>query len=141
MTSIDGETTLEEDITQHADAQTTLSGSLLGAVVRAVARIWLTGLILMATAFAGIAIFALVQTHAELHELRKSPGPDAYAVVAYRRELERQLLALDDGWGDEVVPRPPARPRLLEEIDLARPPPEQERVSVSRELAPISAPQ
>ena len=113
---------------------------LFGVIVRAIARLWVTSLLLLAAAFSGIAVYQLFQTQAQLRELRKSPGPEAYAVVAYRRELERQIRAYEQGWRPDAVPSPPPRPALLEEIDLARRR-DQGRVSRSRELAPISAPQ
>ena len=57
----------------------------------------------------------------ELAELRKAPGPQSYAVVAYRRELARQILSYRRNWEDaDTVPTPPSRPRLMFEIDVAR---------------------
>jgi hypothetical protein len=114
--------------------------SLFGLIVRLVARLWVTSLLLLAAAFGGISVYQLLQTRAELAELREAPGPEAYAVVAYRRELERQIQAYSRNWRAEAVPAPPPRPRLLEEIDIARPR-ERERVGRPAELEPISAPQ
>ncbi len=114
--------------------------SMLGVVARALARLWVISLLLFAAAFGGIAVNLVLQDQARLALLRRAPGPDAYAVVAYRRELERQVRALSRDWRADAVPSPPSRPRLMEEIDLARPP-ERERVRAATELAPISAPQ
>lgn len=116
------------------------SPSMLGVVARALARLWVISLLLFAAAFGGIAVNLLLQSQAQLAVLRRAPGPDAYAVVAYRRELERQVRAYSRDWRTDAVPSPPARPRLMEEIDLARPP-DRERVRGATELAPISAPQ
>lgn len=137
-------TRTDEDVPTEQVTETREASSLplvvLGIVVRAVARLWVISLLLTTAAFSGISVYQLLQTQAELTELRKTPGPDAYAVVAYRRELERQIRANDQRWREESVPQPPPRPRLLEEIDLARRR-EPVRASTSRELAPISAPE
>jgi hypothetical protein len=138
-------TTIETEPTRHHDDDEPREHApralgLFSVLVRAIARVWVTSLLLLAAAFSGIAIYQLFQTQAELAELRKSPGPEAYAVVAYRRELERQIRTFEQGWREDAVPAPPPRPRLLEEIDLARQR-DQERVRVSGDLAPISAPQ
>ena len=125
-----------EDVVEPARAAT----PLFGLIVRFFARLWVISLLLAAAAFGGIAVYQLFQMQAQLSELRKEPGADAYAVVAYRRELERQIRANAQNWREDAVPSPPPRPRLLEEIDLARPP-VRERVRSSTELAPISAPQ
>ena len=138
MVKDDADTAREHEGDLHAGARPAIG--VFSILVRALARVWVTSLLLLAAAFSGIAVYQLFQTQAELRELRKSPGPDAYAVVAYRRELERQLLAYERGWREDAVPEPPPRPPLLEEIDLARQR-GQERVRVSREVAPISAPQ
>jgi hypothetical protein len=137
VNTIETETARENEPDIRVDANPRLA--LLGVLVRTVARVWVMGLLLLAAAFSGVAVYQLFERQAELRELRKGPGPEAYAVVAYRRELERQVQALERGWREDVVPTPPPRPRLLEEIDLARHR-EQDRVVVSRELAPISAP-
>src|SRR5690348_3920945 len=72
--------------------------SILGFVLRLAARIWVTSLLLAAAAFGGISVYQLMQTRAELSELRKQPGPESYAVVAYQRELERQVRAYEQNW-------------------------------------------
>ncbi len=94
--------------------------AVLALIVRTLARLWVIGLLLLGAAFAGIAINQMMQRQAQLEELRRRPGPDAYAIVAYRRELERQLRAYSQNWRSDSVPTPPQRPRLLEDIDLAR---------------------
>lgn len=114
--------------------------SLFGVIVRAAAQFWVVALLLFAAAFAGVSFSQMMQKQARLAELRAATGPDAYAVVAYRRELERQVRAYSMNWRDETVPTPPARPQLMQELDLARPR-EPERGRAARELAPISAPE
>jgi hypothetical protein len=137
MNKVETDSVLESE----AHEETRPSFGLFGVLVRALARVWVTGLLLAAAAFTGVAVNNLLQTQAQLREIRKSPGPEAYAVVAYRRELERQIRAYENGWREDAVPSPPPRPQLLEEIDLARQR-GRERVAVgSTELAPISAPQ
>lgn len=89
-------------------------------VFRAVARLWVIGLLLAAAVVTGMALNQLLQAESRLQALRKEPGPEAYAVVAYRRELERQIETYRQRRTADTVPVPPARPRLLEEIDLAR---------------------
>ena len=88
--------------------------------MRAVARAWVVGMLVIAAVASGFALNQMFQAQSRLDELRRSPGPDAYAVVAYRQELERQLKAQASDRTAESVPAPPPRPRLLEEIDLAR---------------------
>lgn len=112
---------------------------LLGWLVRAVARLWVVSLLLCAAAFGGIAVNQLLLTQAELNELRQAPGADAYAVVAYRRELARQIRLYNRSWRADSVPSPPQRPRLLEDIDLARQR-NQELVRISEGPAEVSAP-
>ena len=92
--------------------------------VRALARLWVVSLLLVAAAVAGISVYELNRTYRELGEVREEPGPASYAVVAYRRELARQV---DDMKRDEVdfvstetLPIPPDRPRQLVEIDSLR---------------------
>lgn len=90
-------------------------------IVRGLTRLWVICLILFAAAFAGISVYQLGQSHAALNELRQAPGADAYAVVAYRHELARQIRAYRRNWrNSDAVPIPPDRPLLLEETDLAR---------------------
>ena len=91
-----------------------------GLLMRALARVWVVGLLVVAAVGSGIALNQMYQSEAKLEELRREPGPDAYAIVAYRRELERQLKAYAKDRTSDSVPAPPPRPRLLEEIDLAR---------------------
>jgi hypothetical protein len=114
---------------------------MIGMAVRALARLWVISLLFVTAAFSGIAIYHLYQTRAELAELRQEPGPDAYAILAYKRELERQIRANAKTWHADVAPTPPPRPRLMEEIDLARradPAPAPVRRPSAN--APISAP-
>jgi hypothetical protein len=113
--------------------------SWFGVIVRLAAQLWVILLLLAAAAFGGIAVNQFLQKQAQLSELREAPGPDAYAVVAYRRELERQVRAYRRSWRTDAVPAPPSRPRLMEEIDLARPP-ERPRPVASAASQPISAP-
>jgi hypothetical protein len=95
--------------------------SALAWCLRALARVWVVGLLIFSAAFAGIGAYKAYETRAELAEIRKAPGPQAYAVVAYRRELARQIRAYGRHWRDpDAVPEPPERPRLLYEIDNAR---------------------
>lgn len=89
-------------------------------VARMLARVWIVLLLLGAAAFGGVAVTQSLQKRAELEELRQEPGPDAYAVIAYRAELERQIQAISANRQLEAAPAPPSRPALLEEIDLAR---------------------
>ena len=90
-------------------------------IVRSIARLWIAVMLLVVAAFAGIAVYQFSQSTGELTQLQKAPGPRAYAVVAYRRELAREIRAYGRNWRDEeAVPTPPSRPELLEEIDLAR---------------------
>jgi hypothetical protein len=93
---------------------------LVALVVRTLARVWVVLLLLGAAAFGGVAVNQVFQKRAELEELRREPGPSAYAVVAYRAELERQIQAINGDRRMDAVPSPPPRPALLEEIDLAR---------------------
>lgn len=94
--------------------------SVLALVVRTLARVWVVVLLLAAAAFGGVAVTQVLQKQAELEELRREPGPSAYAVLAYRAELERQIAAINADRTMDTVPTPPARPALMEEIDLAR---------------------
>ncbi len=89
-------------------------------VVRAVARAWIVLLLLGAAAFGGVAVTQVFVRQAELEELRREPGPNAYAILAYRAELQRQIEAISADRAVDATPVPPARPVLLEEIDLAR---------------------
>ena len=93
---------------------------IIAVIARFLARAWVVGLLLAGAGFAGVAISQVLQQRGELTELRQDTGPSAYAVVAYRHELERQIRALDDMRSTDAVPQPPPRPALLEEIDFAR---------------------
>jgi hypothetical protein len=92
----------------------------IGQVGRVVSRLWVVGLLVAAAMGSGVALNQMFQAEARLEALRQEPGPDAYAVVAYRRELARQIEAYRRIRTADAVPQPPARPRLLEEIDIAR---------------------
>jgi hypothetical protein len=93
-------------------------------LVFALARLWVVCLLLVAAAVAGISIYEYAQTQQELNQVRESPGEAAYSVVAYRRELARQIEAMELNAADyiesETLPTPPERPRLLAEIDNLR---------------------
>ena len=88
--------------------------------MRALARLWVIGLLVAVAVGSGFALNQMFQAQARLDELRSAPGPDAYAIVAYRREIERQLKSYAKDRTSDSVPAPPPRPRLLEEIDLTR---------------------
>ena len=94
--------------------------TIVGPVLNFVARVWVIGLLLFAAGFAGVAANQYWQAQSELHRLRAEPGPDAYAIVAYRHELQRQIDEYRRDWRAEAIPTPPTRPKLLEEIDLQR---------------------
>lgn len=94
--------------------------SVLAPVLNFVARIWVICLLLFAAGAAGVAVNQYWQAQAELHRLRAEPGADAYAIVAYRHELQRQIDLYRRDWRAETIPAPPTRPKLLEEIDLQR---------------------
>lgn len=89
--------------------------------VRAIARLWVVSLLLVAGAVAGIALYELNHTTARLDQVREEPGVGPYAVVAYRRELERRIAEVRNSEiASETLPVPPDRPRLLVEIDRLR---------------------
>jgi hypothetical protein len=92
----------------------------IGLAVRSIARLWVVCLLVAVAVSSGIALNQMFSARAELDTLRESPGPDAYAIVAYRAELRRQLDAYRRDRGADATPTPPARPRLVEEIDIAR---------------------
>ncbi len=94
--------------------------SWVALIVRTLARVWVVLLLLAGAAFGGVAVTQVFVKQAELEELRREPGPNAYAVLAYRAELKRQIEAIGADRRADAVPAPPARPVLLEEIDLAR---------------------
>lgn len=94
--------------------------SVLGFVVRTLARIWVVILLLTAAAFTGVTVTQVFQKRAELEQLESQPGPNAYAVLAYRAELERQIEAISSDRRLDAVPTAPPRPALLEEVDMAR---------------------
>lgn len=106
----------------HADVLPVVGKPLVWflAALRAATRIWLVALIVGAAIVSGIALNQMFQTQAQLDSLRKEPGPEAYAIVAYRQELRQQLEAFKKRRTLDAVPQPPPRPRLLEEIDIAR---------------------
>lgn len=94
--------------------------ALVGFVARMLARLWIVLLLLAGAAFGGVAVTQVFVKRAELQAARAEPGPSAYAVIAYRTELERQIEAISADRQAEAVPAPPSRPVLMEEIDLAR---------------------
>lgn len=94
--------------------------SWVALIVRTLARVWVVFLLLTAAAFGGVAVTQVFVKQAELEELRREPGPNAYAILAYRAELKRQIEAIGADRRADAVPAPLARPPLLEEIDLAR---------------------
>lgn len=89
-------------------------------VGRSVVRLWVVGLLVAAAMGSGMALNQMFQAQGQLQSLREEPGPDAYAIVAYRRELARQIENMGRLRSEDAVPQPPARPALLEEIDIAR---------------------
>lgn len=89
-------------------------------VARSVVRLWVVGLLVGAAMGSGVALNQMFQTEGQLESLREEPGADAFAVVAYRRELARQIEEMGRIRAEDAVPQPPARPALLEEIDIAR---------------------
>lgn len=110
----------DPDATHTVAAAPTPWTAWSGLIMRAIARAWVIGLLVMAAVGSGFALNQMFQAQARLDELRGAPGPDAYAIVAYRRELERQLKSYAKDRTSDSVPMAPPRPRLLEEIDLAR---------------------
>jgi hypothetical protein len=93
---------------------------LAGWAVRSVARVWVICLLVTSAIASGVSLNQMLTARAELDNLREAPGADAYAVVAYRAELRRQLDAYKRDRSAEATPTPPSRPRLVEEIDIAR---------------------
>jgi len=121
MTNVDDTAARVDSAEPHLPVAPPLWLAILTWVMRAIVRIWVAAMVLAAAAFGGIAIYQYYQTRAELAEVRRAPGPESYAVIAYRRELERQIEEYNRDWRDRnAVPAPPGRPRLMEEIDLAR---------------------
>lgn len=94
--------------------------SWVALIVRTLARVWIVLLLLAGAALGGVAVTQVFVKQAELEQLRRQPGPNAYAILAYRAELKRQIEAISSDRSADAVPTPPARPALLEEIDLAR---------------------
>lgn len=138
--SVDAEA---EPVTQSREARSRPTGaSVLALIIRLLARLWIVLMLLAGAAVAGVAATQMLQKQAELEDLRREPGANAYALLAYRAELERQIQAIRDDRQLETVPMPPARPTLLEEIDLARARNESLRSQVvrSESLGGISAP-
>jgi hypothetical protein len=94
--------------------------SWVALLARMLARAWIVLLLLTAAALGGMAVTQVFVRQAELEALRQAPGPNSYAVLAYRAELQRQIEAISADRTMDAAPTPPARPLLLEEIDLAR---------------------
>ena len=117
-------TNLDDDEEHHVEVEEEEAlptrAPIFVTALNTLARIWVICLLLLAAGFAGVAVNQYWQARSELRELRADPGPDAYAVVAYRHELQRQIDLYRRDWRAEAIPTPPPRPRLLEEIDLQR---------------------
>lgn len=109
-----------EPVTEARPSPASSGFSWFALLVRTLARVWVVLLLLAAAAFGGVAVTQVFVKQAELAQLRRDGGPDAYAVLAYRAELQRQIDAIGADRRIDAVPAPPARPVLLEEIDLAR---------------------
>jgi hypothetical protein len=122
MANVDDATTVHGEASgEHLPVAPPVWVSVAAWVMRAIVRAWIVAMVLLAAAFGGIAVYQFYQTRDQLAEVRQDPGAQPYAVVAYRRELARQIEAYRRDWRDrDDVPAPPARPRLLEEIDMAR---------------------
>jgi hypothetical protein len=91
-----------------------------GWAARSIARIWVICLLVTCAIASGVSLNQMLTARGELDSLREAPGADAYAAVAYRAELRRQLDAYKRDRSAEATPTPPARPRLVEEVDIAR---------------------
>jgi hypothetical protein len=87
---------------------------------RSVARLWVVVMLAAAAVVSGMTFSLMLESRDRLAELSKEPGPDAYAVLAYRQELQAQLDAAKRNRYPNVTPTPPLRPRLMEEVDIAR---------------------
>ncbi len=109
-----------EPVTQARPAPPHSGINWAALLVRMLARVWIVLLLLAGAAFGGVAVTQVFLRQAELEQLRREPGPNAYAILAYRAELKRQIEAISSNRSADSVPTPPARPVLLEEIDLAR---------------------
>jgi hypothetical protein len=109
-----------ESVTQARQAPPAPRVSWAALIVRTIARAWIVLLLLAGAALGGVAVTQVFVKQAELEQLRREPGPNAYAILAYRAELKRQIEAISSDRSADSVPTPPDRPLLLEEIDLAR---------------------
>lgn len=109
----------------------------LGRIGRMASRIWVVALLVLAAMGSGVALNQYFQAQMQLEALRRDPGPDAYAIVAYKREMERQMEAYSRARSADAVPQPPVRPRLLEDIDIAR---ARNQIVVSNAAAASRAP-
>ncbi len=125
MSNVEDEARVWEERGARAAAPERSPGDrFLGWFIRALARLWVVSLLLVTAAGAGIAVYELNRTYRELSEAREAPGAASYAVVAHRRELERQVDNMKrdevDYVTSETLPIPPDRPRQLVEIDSLR---------------------
>jgi hypothetical protein len=122
MSTVEGEANAWEERASRAPDPP--RDRFLGWFIRALARLWVVSLVLVTAAAAGIAVYELNQTYRELHVAREEPGAASYAVVAYRRELARQVDNMKrdevDYLTTETLPVPPERPRQLADIDSLR---------------------
>jgi hypothetical protein len=109
-----------EPVSQARQAPPAPRVSWIALIVRTLARAWIVLLLLTGAALGGVAVTQVFVKQAELEQLRREPGPNAYAILAYRAELKRQIEAISSNRAADSVPTPPTRPVLLEEIDLAR---------------------